>query len=96
LFLDADQEFIRGDDLKTDLAKLDAHYSQLSDEEKLRGVMCFAHYPPVEEDFLASKLWDKLMRPEDGLGPKATRDEVQRAMMRKSWLKSMKSLRRPA
>ena len=51
-------------DLKTDLAKLDAHYSQLSDEEKLRGVMSFAHYPPVEGDFLTSKLWDQLMRPE--------------------------------
>jgi hypothetical protein len=39
LFLDPDQEFIRGDDLKADLANLDAHYSQLSDEEKLRGVL---------------------------------------------------------
>jgi hypothetical protein len=64
LFLDNDQVFIRGDDLKTDLAKLDAHYSQLSDEEKLRGVMSFAHYPPVEGEFLTSKLWDQLMRPE--------------------------------
>ena len=64
LFLDHDQVFIRGDDLKADLAKLDAHYSQLSDAEKLRGVMSFAHYPPVEGDFLTSKLWDKLMRPE--------------------------------
>lgn len=64
LFLDKDQAFIRGDDLKDDLAKLDAHYSQLSDEEKLRGVMSFAHYPPVEGDFLVSKMWDKLMRPE--------------------------------
>ena len=64
LFLDKDQVFIRGDDLKDDLAKLDAHYSQLSEEEKLRGVMSFAHYPPVEGDFLVSKLWDKLMRPE--------------------------------
>lgn len=64
LFLDNDQVFIPGDDLKTDLAKLDVHYSQLSEEEKLRGVMSFAHYPPVDGDFLTSKLWDKLMRPE--------------------------------
>jgi hypothetical protein len=64
LFLDKDQVFIRGDDLKSDLAKLDAHYSQLSDEEKLRGVMSFAHYPPVDGDYLVTKLWDKLMRPE--------------------------------
>ncbi len=26
--------------------------------------MKFAHYPPVESDFLASRLWDKFMRPE--------------------------------
>ncbi len=64
LFLQSDQVFVRGGDLKADLAKLDAHYSQLSDEEKLKGVMSFAHYPPVEGDFLISKLWDKLMRPE--------------------------------
>jgi hypothetical protein len=64
LFLDEDQAFVRGDDLKADLAKLDAHYSRLSEEEKLRGVMSFAHYPPVDEDFLVSKLWDKFLTPE--------------------------------
>src|SRR5208337_989532 len=64
LFLEEDQVFIRGDDLKADLAKLDAHYSQLSDDEKLKGVMSFAHYPPVDGEFLVSKLWDKLMGPE--------------------------------
>ena len=64
LFLDEKQVFIRGDDLKIDLAKLDAHYSQLSDDEKQRGVMSFAHYPPINGDFLVSTLWDKLMRPE--------------------------------
>lgn len=64
LFLDEKQVFIRGDELKMDLAKLDAHYSQFSDEEKLKGVMSFAHYPPTNGDFLVSSLWDKLMRPE--------------------------------
>jgi hypothetical protein len=63
-FLDEEQVFIRGDDLKADLAKLDAHYSQLSEDEKLRGVMSFARYPPVDGDFLVSKMWDTLMRPE--------------------------------
>jgi hypothetical protein len=63
--MDDRQVFVHGDDLKADLAKLDAHYSSLlSDEEKLRGVMSFAHYPPVVGDFLVSKLWDKLMNPE--------------------------------
>ena len=64
LFLDEKQVFVRGDDLKADLAKLDAHYSVFSDAEKLRGVMSFARYPPVDGDFLISKLWDKLMSPE--------------------------------
>lgn len=61
LFLGENQVFIRGDDLKADLTKLDEHYSQLSDDEKLTGVMSFAHYPPTDGEFLVSKLWDKLM-----------------------------------
>jgi len=64
LFLDEEQAFVRGDDLKADLAKLDAHYSQLSEEQKLRGVLSFAHYPPVNGDFLVSRLWDKFLGPE--------------------------------
>lgn len=64
LFLDNDQVFIPGQELKADLARLDSHYSQLPEEEKARGVMSFAHYPPTEGDFLVSRLWDKLMRPE--------------------------------
>jgi hypothetical protein len=64
LFMDGGQLFVRGDDLKTDLAKLDAHYSLLPDETKMRGVMSFAHYPPAEGDFLVSRLWDQLMTPE--------------------------------
>ncbi len=63
LFLTADQVFIRGQELKADLAKLDAHYAALPDEVKERGVMSFAHYPPTDGDFLISKLWDKLMAP---------------------------------
>jgi hypothetical protein len=39
LFLDERQVFVRGQDLKADLAKLDAHYSSLPDDVKARGVM---------------------------------------------------------
>lgn len=63
LFMGEDQVFIRGNNLKTDLANLDAHYSALPDEVKARGVMSFAHYPPTEGDFLTSRLWDKFMNP---------------------------------
>jgi hypothetical protein len=64
LFFDEGQLFLRGDDLKADLRKLDEHYAQLPNEIKQRGVMSFAHYPPTEGDFLISKLWDELMRPD--------------------------------
>jgi len=63
LFLNESQVFLHGDELKSDLRRLDEYYDQLPDEVKQRGVMSFAHYPPTEGDFLISKLWDKLMRP---------------------------------
>jgi len=64
VFLDNEQVFIRGQGLKTDLAKLDAFYSALPENVKEQGVMSFAHYPPTDGDFLTSSLWDKLMRPD--------------------------------
>ena len=63
LFLKEDQIFIHGGDLKADLAKLDVHYSQLSDEVKETGTISFAHIPPKDGDFLTSKVWDQLMAP---------------------------------
>ena len=63
LFLNSDQVFVLGDELKADLARLDEHFSKLPDEVKLRGVMSFAHFPPADGDFLVSRLWDQLMRP---------------------------------
>lgn len=83
LFMGDGQIFVRGSELKADLAKLDAHYSTLPDEVKERGVMSFAHYPPSEGDFLVSKLWDKLMNPHwrehaKDPGPKMSKDEEQK------------------
>jgi hypothetical protein len=63
LFLNSDQVFLPGDELKADLTRLDEHFSKLPDEVKLRGVMSFAHFPPADGDFLVSRLWDQLMRP---------------------------------
>ena len=63
LFLNSDQVFLPGDDLKADFSKLDGHYSKLPDEVKLRGVMSFAHFPPADGDFVVSRLWNQLMRP---------------------------------
>jgi hypothetical protein len=63
-FLGPDQAFVRGPDLKEEFAKLDAHYAALPEEVRARGVMSFAHHPPVESGFLTSELWDKFMAPE--------------------------------
>lgn len=82
LFLDEGQIFLHGDQLKADLGKLDEYYAQLPDEVKQRGVMSFAHYPPIKGDFLISKLWDKLMRPdwrETAAQPKEPRSKEEDA-----------------
>jgi len=64
LFLGERQRFVSAEELKDDLAKLDAHYSALPVEVKQRGVLSFAHYPPTEGEFLTAKMWDELMRPD--------------------------------
>lgn len=60
-FLAKDQVFLSGRELKADLAKLDAHYSQLPEEVRQRGVMVFARRPPADEGFLVSRLWDQFL-----------------------------------
>ena len=59
LFLRPDQTFVDALDLKADLAKLDAHYSALPEDVKKTGFYKIAKHPPLEGDFLVSKLWDK-------------------------------------
>jgi hypothetical protein len=64
VFLSQDQVFITRQELKEDLARLDKHYSELPEDVKQRGVISFATYPPTKGEFLTSRLWDKLMRPD--------------------------------
>lgn len=59
LFLRKDQEFVWGEDLKSDLRRLNEHYSRLTDEEKEKGIMQFASEPPKGDDYLVSSLWDR-------------------------------------
>ena len=47
-----------GDELKADLAKLDAHYSALPDEVKTSGFHKFATHPPFDDSLLVTRLWD--------------------------------------
>jgi hypothetical protein len=61
LFLGKDQEFIRGQDLKADLSRLDGFYSALPGEVREQGVMKFAHYPPADGGFLTTRLWDRFL-----------------------------------
>lgn len=62
-FLRPNQTFVLGTDLKADLQALDHYYDVLSDEEKDRGIMSFAFYPPDDDAFLLTRLWDKHMNP---------------------------------
>lgn len=61
LFMGDEQAFVWGQDLKADLAKLDAYYSTLTAEVRERGVMKFASEPPDEGDFLTTRLWDRFL-----------------------------------
>jgi hypothetical protein len=58
LFMRDNQTFVRGSDLKSDLAKLDARYSVLPPEVKARGLRRFACSPPEDSSFLVTRLWD--------------------------------------
>lgn len=59
LFLKNYQTFIKGLDLKAELNKLDQHYSTLPDKIKNQGLYKFASYPPTDDSFLVTRLWDK-------------------------------------
>jgi len=61
LFARKDQTFIEGSALKTDLARIDQHYSSLPDSAKNQGILEFAYYPPEDTSFLTTQLWDKYL-----------------------------------
>jgi hypothetical protein len=60
-FLRPDQFFMNGNDLKTDLANLDKHYSAFPEDVKNRGIVSFAFIPPDNDSFLVTRMWDKYM-----------------------------------
>jgi len=59
LFLRKDQEFVWGEDLKTDLARINQFYSKLPNSVKENGIMSFASGPPKDDEFLVTRLWDR-------------------------------------
>jgi hypothetical protein len=60
-FLGRNQVFVPGADLKADLRRLDDYYSAFPDDVKATGLMTFARHPPLESDFMTSKLWDRFL-----------------------------------
>jgi hypothetical protein len=61
LFLTEGQAYMRGDDLKRELRRLDEHYSALPDETRATGIWRFAPHPPLEGEFLTSAMWDRFI-----------------------------------
>jgi hypothetical protein len=59
LFLREDQTFVKGQLLKADLKKLDEHFDAVSPDVKAKGLHAFASYPPLDDSFLVTRLWDK-------------------------------------
>jgi hypothetical protein len=60
LFLRSDQEFVWGVDLKQGLTLVNTHFLQLSEAEREKGIMSFAHAPPVGN--AVADVWDRHMR----------------------------------
>jgi hypothetical protein len=59
LFLREDQTFVKGPVLKADLKKVDEHFDALPEETKAKSLHSFASYPPSDESFLVTRLWDQ-------------------------------------
>jgi hypothetical protein len=62
-FLRNDQMFLWAPDLKADLGRLDAYYDTLPETVKAQGIGWFAPRPPLDGDYLTTKLWDKFLKP---------------------------------
>ncbi len=63
LFLEEDQIFIEGTDLKADFIKINDYFLSLPEEIKIRGVYQFAQYPPYDIETMVGKLHDKYLKP---------------------------------
>jgi hypothetical protein len=63
LFMGEEQAFIWGGDLKTDLGRLDAHFSASAADVEKEGLFRVAGYPPDDETFLTTRLWRRFGMP---------------------------------
>jgi hypothetical protein len=63
LFLNDQQLFVIGDELKRDLAALDDYYSGRPEEEREQGLFRLAAYPPEDDSFLTTRIWKQFGMP---------------------------------
>jgi hypothetical protein len=61
LFLGPMQDFVNGIDFKEDMKRLVAHYSALPDEVLKTGMNNYAAYPPEDDSFITTRMWDKYL-----------------------------------
>ena len=61
LFMENDQVFVSGQELKNNLKILDDYYSSFPNDVKEQGIMRFAIYPPENTAPLISQLWDSFL-----------------------------------
>ena len=58
LFMTTAQTFVRGEELKADLARLNELYLALPEAERAKSFFAYAPHPPDDSSFLTSRLWD--------------------------------------
>lgn len=61
LFMNERQTFVHGDEFKEEMKRLHAHYSSLSEEVQRTGLFNFASFPPDDQSFLTTRLWDRYL-----------------------------------
>ena len=59
LFLREDQDFVWGEELKSELRRINSHFLELPEDVREQGVMSFASIPPGESDSLTIRLFDR-------------------------------------
>jgi hypothetical protein len=79
LFISDKQAFVAGDELKRDLAALDAHYSALPQDQRDQGIFRLASYPPNNDQFLTTRLWKQLKLPVERKEPSIDPERVSSA-----------------
>lgn len=62
LFMEHGQVYVKGEEFKSGLKKVDEYFSQLPDDIKEQGVMKFATYPPRDVQTSIGDIWDKVFR----------------------------------